>query len=48
MIACSGKHIEDFSHADIVSLLFKGITSAKDSDDLSIGVAGVRGKDKTS
>ena len=48
MIACPGKHIEDISHADIVSLLFIGITSAKDSDELSIGVDGVRGKDKTS
>ena len=33
----SGKHFEDISHAHIVSLLYKIITSAKDSDDFSIG-----------
>ena len=33
----SGKHLEDFSHALIVSLMYKLITSSKDSDDLSIG-----------
>ena len=33
----SGKHMEDISHAHIVSLLYKPITSAKDSDDLSFG-----------
>ena len=33
----SGKHMEDFSHAHVVSLMYKPITSAKDSDDLSFG-----------
>ena len=33
----SGKHLEDISHAHIVSLLYKFITSAKDSEDLSVG-----------
>ena len=32
----SGKHLEDISHANIVSLLYKLITSAKETDDLSI------------
>ena len=33
----SGKHLEDISHAHIVSLMYKLITSSKDSDDLSMG-----------
>ena len=33
----SGKHLEDTSHAHIVHLLYKLITSAKDTDDLPIG-----------
>ena len=33
----SGKHLEDISHAHLVSLLYKRTTSNKDSDDLSIG-----------
>ena len=33
----SGKHLEDGSHAHIVSLVFKLITTAKGYDDLSIG-----------
>ena len=33
----SAKHLEDFSHALLVSLMYKPITSSKDSDDLSIG-----------
>ena len=33
----SGKHLNGFSQAHIVSLLYKLITSRKDSDDLSIG-----------
>ena len=32
----NGKHLEVVSHAQIVSLLYKLITGAKDSDDLSI------------
>ena len=33
----SGKHLEDISHAHLVSLMYKLITSSKDSNDLSIG-----------
>ena len=33
----SGKHLEDITHAHIVPLNFKLITSAKGSEDLSIG-----------
>ena len=33
----SGKHLEDFSQAHIVYLMYKLISSANDSDDLSIG-----------
>ena len=33
----SGKHLEDISHAHILSLMYKLITSTKDSNDLSIG-----------
>ena len=33
----SGKHLEDISHAHVVSLMYKLITSAKGSDDLSTG-----------
>ena len=33
----SGKHLENIDHAHIVSLMYKLITSSKESDDLSIG-----------
>ena len=33
----SGKDLEDISHAHLVSLMYKLITSSKDSNDLSIG-----------
>ena len=33
----SGKHLEDISHAHFVSLMYKLITSSKNSSDLSIG-----------
>ena len=33
----SGKHLEESSHAHILSLIYKLLTSSKDSDDLSIG-----------
>ena len=33
----SGKHLEEFSHAHLVSLMYKLITSSKGSGDLSIG-----------
>ena len=38
----SGKHLEDVSHAHIVSLMYKLITTAKGCDDLSIGFDGDR------
>ena len=37
LTASPGKYVEDISHAHIVSLMYKLITSARDSDDLSIG-----------
>ena len=33
----SGKHLEDNSHTHLVSLMYKLITSSRDSNDLSIG-----------
>ena len=33
----SGKHLEEVSHAHIVSLMYKLITTSKGCDDLSIG-----------
>ena len=42
----SGKHLEEISHAHIVSLLYKLLTSSKDSDDLSIGFDRNRGRRK--
>ena len=33
----SGKHLEDISHAHLVSLMYKLITPSKDSNDLSLG-----------
>ena len=40
----SGKHLEDISHAHIVSLMYKLITTAKGCDDLSIGFDRDRGR----
>ena len=42
----SGKHLEEISHAHIVSLMYKLLTSSKDSDDLSIGFDHNRGRRK--
>ena len=33
----SGKHLEDVNHAHIVSLMYKLLTSAKGSDNMSAG-----------
>ena len=33
----SGKHLEEISYTHVVSLMYKLLTSSKDSDDLSIG-----------
>ena len=43
----SGKHLEEISHAQIVSLKYKLLTSSKDSDDLPIGFDRNRGRRKT-
>ena len=32
-----GKHLEEINHAHIVSLIYKLLSSSKESDDLSIG-----------
>ena len=37
LMTSSGKHLEDISHTHLVSLMYKLITSSKDSNDLSIG-----------
>ena len=42
----SGKHLEEISHAHIVSLLYKLLTSSKDSEDSSIGFDRNRGRRK--
>ena len=42
----SGKHLEEISHAHLVSLMYKLLTSSKDSDDLSIGFDRNRGRRK--
>ena len=42
----SGKHLEEISHAHIVNLMYKLMTSIKDSDHLSIGFDRNRGRRK--
>ena len=42
----SSKHLEEISHAHFVSLMYKLLTSSKDSDDLSIGFDRNRGRRK--
>ena len=42
----SGKHLEEISHAHIVSLMYKLLTSSKDSEDSSIGFDRNRGRMK--
>ena len=44
MTSSSGKHIEEISHAHIVFLMYKLITSSRGSDDLSIGFDRDRGR----
>ena len=46
LTSSSGKHLEEISHAHIVSLMYKLLTSSKDSDDLSIGFDRNRDKRK--
>ena len=43
----SGKHIEEICHAHIVSLMYRLLTSSKDSDDMSIGFGRNRGRRKS-
>ena len=38
----SGRHLEEINHAHIVSLMYKLLSSSKESDDLSIGFDGSR------
>ena len=42
----SGKHIEEIDHAHIVCLMFKLLTSARNTDDLSTGFDRDRGRRK--
>ena len=42
----SGKHLEEINHAHIVSLMYKLLSSSKESDDLSIGFDRSRDKRK--
>ena len=44
LTTCSGKLLEDVSHAHLVSLMYKLITPNKSSDDLSIGFDRSRGR----
>ena len=44
----SGKHSEDISHAHIVSLMYKLLTSSRGSDDLSVGFVRVLIGEETS
>ena len=46
LASASGKHLEEISHAHIVSLMYKLLASSKDSDDLSIGFDRNRGRRK--
>ena len=40
----SGKHIDEINHAHIVCLMYKLITSARNTDDLSVGFDRDRGR----
>ena len=42
----SGKHLEEITHAHFVSLMYKLLTTSKDSEDLSIGFDRNRGRRK--
>ena len=44
LTASSGMHLEDISHSHIISLMYKLITSAKDTNDLSFGFDRDRGR----
>ena len=44
LTSSSGKHLEHVSHAHIVSLMYKLLTSARDAVDLSVGFDRGRGR----
>ena len=46
LVTASSKHLEEVTHAHFVSLIYKLVTSSKDSDDLSIGFDRNRGRRK--
>ena len=46
LVTSSSKHLEEVTHAQYVSLIYKIVTSSKDSDDLSIGFDRNRGRRK--
>ena len=46
LTASSGEHLEEISHARIVSLMYKQLTWKRGSDDLFIGFNRDRGKGK--
>ena len=46
LVTASSKHLEEVTHAHFVSLIYKIVTSSKDSDDLSIGFDRNRGRRK--
>ena len=46
LVTHSSKHLEEITHAHFVSLIYKLVTSSKDSDDLSIGFDRDRGRRK--
>ena len=46
LVTASSKHLEEVAHAHFVSLIYKIVTSSKDSDDLSIGFDRNRGRRK--
>ena len=48
MTKSCGKHLEDINHADIVSLMYKLISSAKESDDLGFGFHRIEMEGETS
>ena len=47
LTSSSGKHLEEISHAHIVSLMYKLLTSSKDRDDLCIGFDRNHGRKKS-
>ena len=46
LVSASGKHLEEVVHAHVICLIYKIVTSSRDSDDLSIGFDRDRGRRK--